>query len=413
MAYTDAQIDAKIDANNQAIDLSIDTKILASKAPPISAAANAAAAANPSSIGQGINPWGEALKSKDGYLGNFFAAGQVRAGAGDSSWANVDVDPVIAATAVRLLDIDAALKLATHVDGDIDGKSNTGTSTVKEGEEKFVFGASYSGLQGIGISEITGISANYVKGKRVFWLAGDHWALHQDGSVFSESYVDESSTTIKAKGAVISLTEAESVKSITISRLENYSYRQSTANVSTINVGGSTAEIIVGALTSNAYLNAVKATVNVSGALITASLIGKAVDINKFIAGKYKKTSAPIIVENNDVAVQVSSGTGIEINSINTEIASVITRIEKMQTQLEMKARQISKLESSIISAGFLVEGGGSAIGNWDISMNEASARGEVSNTRSIKTMHDMKISETSLSTGGSRITSMKCDIFN
>lgn len=403
MAYTDEEIDARIRAGiaaaDAATDAIIDAKIQASKITPPSGAELAAAAAV-----KGTYPWGVALHTKAGYLGNFFAAGQVRAGSVTSSWANVDVDQGIAATAVCGLDIDAALALAKTLDGDIDGKSNTGTSTVKEGEERFIFGASYSGQQGVSISETSGVSANYVKGKRISWLAGDQWSLHKEGSAFSESYVDQMSSTTKAKGAVTSLTHAESVKSISISRLENFSFRQSEANVSSINVGSSTAEIIVAALSSNAYLNAVKATANVAIGSISTSFFGQVVDLKYIKVGKYEKTVTPFIVKAEDTTVSVTSGTGLEIDLINSKIASVVTSLEKLQTHLQMKTLQISKLETAFLSAGALIEGAGSAVGNWDISLNEAGLVGEINKMTISRTETELKNIKTSISSGNSSI---------
>jgi hypothetical protein len=283
---------------------------------------------------------------------------------------------------VKGLDIDAALALAKTLDGDIDGKSSTGTSTVMEGEERFVFGASYSGQQGVGISETSGVSANYVKGKKVSWLAGDQWSLHKDGSAFNEWDVDEMSSKTKAKGQFTSEINAKSVQSIIISELENFSFRQSETIISSINVGSTTSEIVVAAASTNAYVNLIKFTANVSAGLVSSvSLFGSVVDLKCIVGGKYEKTVTPFIVRAEDAALSVTTGTGLDIRSINSQLTNAMTRIEQIQTDLKDKVLDIENLQTSMISAGLMVEGGGSAVENWDVMLNEAAVKSVVRNS--------------------------------
>jgi hypothetical protein len=114
--------------------------------------------------------WGG--QTNPGYLDNYIAAGQVNKG-GKVSWANIETTADINKINVATLTPQAILAEAEKLDKDIDGKSSTGSSIVKEGVEKFVFGAEYAGTQGVKITEVSGITASIAHGKRITWTEGD------------------------------------------------------------------------------------------------------------------------------------------------------------------------------------------------------------------------------------------------
>lgn len=113
--------------------------------------------------------------STDGYLGTFVAANQINSG-GKISWADISATDDIKEINIATLNPETILAKAQSLDQDIDGKSGAGSSSVKEGEERFIFGASYTGTQGVSISEISGIFASITHGKRVTWTDGDVFA---------------------------------------------------------------------------------------------------------------------------------------------------------------------------------------------------------------------------------------------
>lgn len=119
-----------------------------------------------------------------GYLGEFAARGGVHSN-GTSSWADEPAAEVIASIAVTNFDLAKCLETTSTFDGDIDGKySSTGSSTVKEGEERFVIGASYLGTRGVSITEVSGLLGSFVHGKRVTWTDGDIWVRQKQGKMY-------------------------------------------------------------------------------------------------------------------------------------------------------------------------------------------------------------------------------------
>ena len=166
----------------------------------------------------GGNDW--APKTDGTYAGNFYARATPNKSA-DTSWANLA--PPIELNAKELMPEQLTLKelidKAKFMDADVDGKtcdfrldvdnhglqtlaghalrtSNAGASSaVREGEEKFIYGAVYNGLQGVSISESAGLVAAYTRGAKVDWVKGNKWTYQDEGWAVSEVNVDTFNST--------------------------------------------------------------------------------------------------------------------------------------------------------------------------------------------------------------------------
>jgi hypothetical protein len=119
------------------------------------------------------------------------------------SWADVLPDPVLTDVNVDTLNPAKILDMAQKFfEGNIDGKSGGGSRTLKEGEEKFIHGAGYTGIKGINITEVSGISASIVHGKNVSWTKGDVFVCIDGNQNISRISVNQLDSKINATGTI-------------------------------------------------------------------------------------------------------------------------------------------------------------------------------------------------------------------
>lgn len=187
-----------------------------------------------------------------GYMGNYIARGSFASTSG-SVWATQAAPADIQSTDVTLLNLDKFIETAKLFDGDVDGVSESNSSnTVKEGEERFIIGASYLGTRGVSITEVSGALGSFVHGKRVNWTDGDIWVRQTIGKMYktdleTDSFdyqltaknivVDRSSKTIKlqtkASDSLFVTNAADALLETRTSagRLHNFAFSNASASV--------------------------------------------------------------------------------------------------------------------------------------------------------------------------------------
>ncbi|WP_397412803.1 hypothetical protein [Polaromonas sp.] len=260
------------------------------------------------------------------YLGEFAARGN--AGTVVGSWANVKPDDELHNSQVDSLDLETTLSLAKKFDGDIDGLTATGNSTVVEGEERFVFGASYIGTRGVSINETAGLLGSFVHGKRVNWTDGDIWVRQEGGKMYKTDidtdFVDyqanakEKISFFRRAGKDIKHTTLAGADIIVGNSAEGYRTKNSVVGLlETSNFAGASAQFtFAGAAISSTF----------AGAQITLSTTGlsTAVAVSGALLA-YNVAPARITVDSTGLTVQLCQNNfyNVASNSIQTYVSSM------------------------------------------------------------------------------------------
>lgn len=305
-----------------------------------------------------------------GYAGDFVAANKVNSGGG-LSWADISPTSEVAKIDVTTLNPESVIKLATSHDQDIDGKSGAGTSTVKEGEERFIFGASYSGTQGVSISEVSGVSASIAHGKRVSWLDGDSWSYQKGGSSHSEQELKDIFSNTNARDIVSKTFASYKIQSESRAVDSNSSVRMSAGNVSTVNMGSTTTETILFGVCSNNYIGGFKNTLNLGCVFSTVKIMLAEHDLilvkYKFVNTlaaqhihsctvkglKFDKTIGPNIVTNEqlvELEKSLTSSIDTKTSKINVDISSIDRRIASKGSDIDAVGNGVLDCFTSVIN---------------------------------------------------------------
>lgn len=275
------------------------------------------------------------------YLGNFKARGESRSG--DLTWADTDppVELSVSAKGPEDLKLGSVIGYATEMDKDIDGgllnKNATkegkkeASSAVKEGEEKFIYGAAYSGLQGISISDSTGLVAAYTRGAKVDWMKGNKWTYQEGGWVVSDVNVSSSKSTTNIENEYEVELNSKSSAVSNITQKDSISLTRSGGVISRESI----AELAI-------------VTTNTAGAGI--------VTVNTATAGMTTNNFTPLGILNNNVVGGISNAlnvTGLVSSAINVAGVSIatmnITNIFLIATKAKIKiTRDYTNLSMTI-----------------------------------------------------------------
>lgn len=324
------------------------------------------------------------VKNDTNFLGNFVATNHyskyVQENTADT-WANAKPPVELTNCIVNDLAIGEAIKLAHMFDGDIDGKANSGTSSCKEGSESFIFGANYSGTRGVAISEVSGVSASYVRGKRVSWLDGDSWSYQEGGDSWSyqkggDSHSESDRKDISSKVVAESFSsKTESSGSINVessSVKNNTSLRLSAANVATINIGTTTSETIIFAACTNLYSGILKLTLNCGLNFNTVNLIALATETNFIGLKRITEYIAKISLssQNAPLSAKVIKGIDSRVSTAVTQVSGSLNLIA--DNKIEKYTNVLNKLEVAMNSSEKFIEDLTTSMRSVNISMGRA-----------------------------------------
>jgi hypothetical protein len=295
-------------------------------------------------------------QTKPGYLGSFIAANQVNIG-GQVSWADVSPHGDIYKINIATLNPEAILAEAQKLDGDINGKSSTGSSIVKEGEEKFIFGAGYTGTQGVSITEVSGISASIVHGKKVVWTDGDLFVKVDGKEYITNITTEKLATKISAqlmksenyaKIAISSNIAAPLVSSHTTSAVQNTSTASALKNTLTLTASNLTSTFallnltLTGAIYNKTYIYADTIFASNTAAKIIETINKAPTRIQK----DFTKLTAQISEGNFfNVANNTFEAYEKSLKLINEVVSAV--EMQTSETKLDIK-----KVENSIKNSG-------------------------------------------------------------
>ena len=155
-------------------------------------------------------------KINEVYTDNFKARGSAKAGT--LTWADTAPPSNLKLASVDDLSLSEVINTAFwQMDPNIDGTTENRaakefaltlpigskafeltSSVVKEGEETFIHGAVYNGLQGVSINDSAGLVADYTRGAKVDWVKGNKWTYQEAGWAVSDVNVDTFDSTTSA-----------------------------------------------------------------------------------------------------------------------------------------------------------------------------------------------------------------------
>lgn len=301
--------------------------------------------------------WAGSTAPTGTYFGSFAARGNTISTSG-TSWANLPPDKEIATSQVNTLDLKTTLGLAAQFDGDIDGLASVGNSTIKEGEERFVFGASYLGTRGVSITEVSGALGSFVHGKRVNWTDGDIW-VRQIGNMYKTDLetdffdyqltaknivIDRSSKTIKLQTKasdsffVTNATDGLSETRTSAGRLHNFAFSKASASVTATSAAFSLAAAVV--QTSTAICAATNMAFTISPFIVAYNL------------GLFR-----LAIDSTIVTAQISQNSFF--NVARNSVSAYETLTEKMNLKVsaaDIEAKttlgQLHKMTSSVVEVG-------------------------------------------------------------
>ena len=300
--------------------------------------------------------WGSGVAVPVNYLGTFAARGNaVETGTG--SWANFAPDPDIANRQVNTLDIAGALSLAKDFDGDVDGLTSTGSSSIKEGEESFVFGARYSGTRGVSITETTGLSGSYVHGKRVNWTDGDIWMRQTGGSTYrSETDTDSYDSQLNVTGEIIKTERAgKKIQSksqttgaiIDVKVAKEFLATSFVKNLQTRDFTGASSEFLCTAAESELHIALAQTITSATGLTIVVAMSGALL--------AYNTAPARIVVDSTLLTAQFSQNNFFNVarntaESYATATKKVGVNVTAAQIDDSYSIRQLAKTVYNVCS---------------------------------------------------------------
>ena len=312
------------------------------------------------SLWDDVNNQGDVLSNN--YKGDYVASNAIHNVGLSTSWANVPPESSIILQDVTKIDIERSIFLAQELDGDINGQANNATSSCKEGEETFIFGASYSGTQGVRVSEISGLDAKYVRGKRVSWLDGDSWNFQKNGDSHSESYLNAMSTSITANNISSDIKSFGKVASLTstLSDIETTKYSEDTIRsiniskfINEVNVSGSALKTYIGFAVTNMNIGMVLGSCNIIGFKIDFTALVKEFSVKKIGVMKVDIVDSP-------VSMLVRTGQNVdfapsEFKLIFNQMDMTNSRIDYIMSKIESAAVDISTSAAVIANRNLIV----------------------------------------------------------
>jgi len=312
------------------------------------------------------------------YLGNFKARGESRSG--DLTWADTDPPVELSVSAKRPEDLKlgSVIGYATEMDKDIDGGllnknaikagKKEASSAVKEGEEKFIYGAAYSGLQGISISDSTGLVAAYTRGAKVDWMKGNKWTYQEGGWVVSDVNVSSSKSTTNVENEYKVEVNSKSSSVSNITQGDSSSLTQVGGSLSRPSTVGrdmiTTNMVESGIVTANmAGLGTV--TTNISGlGIVTANIVGSiSTTINAAVAAVatinasywvclITKATKKITLDFVDEAVVLAATKTTNLGKYGITVSD--KEVEQVEVKIEISGETVKKSNLDVSKTGTL-----------------------------------------------------------
>jgi hypothetical protein len=319
--------------------------------------------------------WAKDLKGSETtqYSGEYIAANISDASVSNPglSWANPTNDPkLLTVKSVegsspsmgdKKIEIEDLLKLASSYDGDIDGVSNKATSICKEGEESFIYGASYTGVRGLSLLDIGGIAGYFYNGERIFWIRGDAWAIHHgtidNGVITGRSYtftnkiksieVDQSACSIDVKSE--STDEGITTNNIAKTTLKTTNQAASilsttrSINNKSLTTFVASHSVSTGAENTNAGIYALNNSIALAAVNFSLRIGQSNVDIALSVFKVQIDLSAAIVcINKGDQFFEQNT----EAKVINTQVANINNIIKETKKSTEAKDLEIKKIKT-------------------------------------------------------------------
>jgi hypothetical protein len=289
------------------------------------------------------------------YTENYISSHNFRGVGECNSWANVAPDEDIALQDVKKLNIENALVLAKVRDGDIDGFTNNATSSVKEGDESFTVGASYSGTRGVNISEVSGLKATYIRGKKVSWLDGDSWTKNTGGDYHSESTVKEMSSKVVANKITKNSLSYGKIIEFNHATLEYKKLRKSGVAINTVNMAPGINELNLFAECVKTNVGAVVASVNFAGVAMSYGFSALKNDLALSVYDRSYKKVAILQSQITDTPVRIGVVSGFDVMVCKAEalladkvLKIVDAKLESINADITKSNNKIENIKNSI-----------------------------------------------------------------